>query len=218
MRAPTGLASRLGTHDLALSRTRDDRVGNRHLPEPRAADEDRTRASALRGRRPGRLDDGGVVKLSRWFGCHPQPPLCGACLLPRPGFEHRTSRDHWRGYPADRGTALDLRSERRTVSGPPSQSFRPREGRPLDRVYDYSTHRALCQLGEHEDQRQRNQGAVRQPSPAVIRQAADEPPEADPPLLALLMLIHERLRRRDSNPRPLGYEPSELPDCSTARP
>ena len=27
----------------------------------------------------------------------------------------------------------------------------------------------------------------------------------------------KRLRGRDLNPRPLGYEPNELPDCSTPR-
>jgi hypothetical protein len=30
-------------------------------------------------------------------------------------------------------------------------------------------------------------------------------------------LLGNWLRGRDLNPRPLGYEPNELPDCSTPR-
>jgi hypothetical protein len=33
----------------------------------------------------------------------------------------------------------------------------------------------------------------------------------------LLPVFAKWLRGRDLNPRPLGYEPNELPDCSTPR-
>jgi hypothetical protein len=32
-----------------------------------------------------------------------------------------------------------------------------------------------------------------------------------------LEMLKKWLRGRDLNPRPLGYEPNELPDCSTPR-
>ena len=50
------------------------------------------------------------------------------------------------------------------------------------------------------------------------RQAAESVNENSPKRLALgLQILHRWLRGLDLNQRPSGYEPDELPDCSTPR-
>src|SRR6188768_1755912 len=44
-----------------------------------------------------------------------------------------------------------------------------------------------------------------------------QPKEKGPPCVSTAALRSFWLRGRDLNPRPLGYEPNELPDCSTPR-
>ena len=60
-----------------------------------------------------------------------------------------------------------------------------------------------------------NVGLDRVLSPAVPTRSPDQPVVARSKINNLKGEIW--LRGRDLNPRPLGYEPNELPDCSTPR-
>jgi hypothetical protein len=53
---------------------------------------------------------------------------------------------------------------------------------------------------------------VREKGPELIHSEIENPRESEP-----LVPREGWLRGRDLNPRPLGYEPNELPDCSTPR-
>jgi hypothetical protein len=68
----------------------------------------------------------------------------------------------------------------------------------------------LCQALEHEDSRLGATNAIREMIEAILL-------EPDGEQLKITLRATWRLRGRDLNPRPLGYEPNELPDCSTPR-